>query len=104
MWYTDGDVIYIPFNKSICVSCYASGSRPSVNISVTVDGMQESNVEVPATSYTSSKNVSFQSHISFYITKIMESGYITCQSSPLKYFRGKQLKVKYYTYGKTLLC
>lgn len=101
-YYSNGDVIYLPFNHSVTVSCNAIGSRPVVNVSFTVDNEYITRTNRYTTINVGQDGKTFDTRTTIILPTIKESGTLSCRSSSLAYYSERRLSVKYLTYGKCL--
>ncbi|PIK43967.1 hypothetical protein BSL78_19170, partial [Apostichopus japonicus] len=97
-YHDNGDTLYIPYNTTISVSCYATGSRPPVNISITVDNVEISPSDSNTTTNAILNGSTFDSRMRFSLQTAEETGNISCHSSSLSYFPEQRLDVTYSTY------
>ncbi|XP_071852256.1 uncharacterized protein [Apostichopus japonicus] len=97
-YHDNGDTFYIPYNTTISVSCYATGSRPPVNISITVDNVEISPSDSNTTTNAILNGSTFDSRMRFSLQTTEETGNISCHSSSLSYFPEQRLDVTYSTY------
>ncbi|XP_071852249.1 uncharacterized protein [Apostichopus japonicus] len=97
-YHDNGDTIYIPYNKTIPVSCYAIGSRPSVNLFITVDNEEISRTDINTSTNTFLDGTTFDTTIQFALRTAEETGTLSCHSSGLSYYPGQRLDVSYSIY------
>ncbi|PIK47978.1 hypothetical protein BSL78_15186 [Apostichopus japonicus] len=102
-YHDTGDTLYIPYNKTIPASCYATGSRPAVNLSITVDNEEISPSYINTTTNASLNGTTFDSRILFSLQTEEETGHVTCHCNGFSYFSEQRLIVSYSTYGKKVL-
>ncbi|XP_071852265.1 uncharacterized protein [Apostichopus japonicus] len=94
----NGDTLYIPYNTTIPVSCYATGGRPAVNLSIAVDNEEISPSDSNTTTNAILNGTTFDTRIRFSLQTAEETGNISCHSSGLSYYSEQQLDVSYTTY------
>ncbi|PIK40545.1 putative tyrosine kinase receptor Cad96Ca [Apostichopus japonicus] len=97
-YHDNGDTLYIPYNTTIHVSCYATGSRPAVNLSITVDNVEISPSDSNTTTNAILNGTTFDTRIRFSLQTAEETGNMSCQSSSLSYYPEQRLDVTYSTY------
>ncbi|XP_071852435.1 uncharacterized protein [Apostichopus japonicus] len=97
-YHDSGDTLYIPYNKTIPVSCYATGGRPAVNISITVDNEEISPSDINTTTNAILNGTTFDRRIMFPLLTAEETGNLSCHSSGLSYYSEQRLEVSYSTY------
>lgn len=96
--YDSEKTIYIPDKKSVPVSCYAVGSRPAVNLSFTLNGLEHGNPDNVTVTSSRLMNNTFVTRIDFTLWITTMRGSLCCQSSfP---FLEQRLILEYFTYGK----
>ncbi|XP_071852239.1 uncharacterized protein [Apostichopus japonicus] len=97
-YHDNGDTLYIPHNKTIPVSCSATGSRPVVNLSITVDNEEISPSDSNTTTNAILNGTFFDTRIVFALLTAEETGNLTCYCSGLSYYLEQRLEVSYSTY------
>ncbi|XP_071852438.1 uncharacterized protein [Apostichopus japonicus] len=100
-YHDSGDTLYIPYNKTIPVSCYATGGRPAVNISITVDNEEISPSDINTTTNAILNGTTFDRRIMFPLLTAEETGNLSCHSSGLSYYSEQRLEVSYSTYDES---
>ncbi|PIK38197.1 hypothetical protein BSL78_24964 [Apostichopus japonicus] len=99
-YYNNGDTLYIPYNKTINVSCYATRGRPAVNLSITLDNEEISRSDINITTTTNAilNGTTFDIITLVSLQTAGHRGNISCRCSELSYFSEQRLIVSYSTY------
>ncbi|XP_071852243.1 uncharacterized protein [Apostichopus japonicus] len=97
-YHDNGETVYIPYNTTIPVSCYATGGRPAVNLSIAVDNEEISPSDSNTTTNAILYGTRFDTRITVSLLTAEETGNLSCLSSGLDYYPEQRLDVTLSTY------